>query len=116
MVVHVSTTDTAAADGAARTPTSGATGAIEDREHHGHVRGGDAASTLTTTSVSPRDPTTGAILAAVVTYDARTHRATLNPKATLAARHTYRVLLASSIRDRAGNALRATGWNFTTGR
>ena len=74
------------------------------------------ASTLTTTSVRLRDSTTGAILAAVVSYDARTHRATLNPKATLAARHTYRVLLASSIRDRAGNTLRATGWNFTTGR
>ena len=88
---------------------------IEDREHQGHVRGGDASVDPETTSVRLRDATTGAILAATVSYDARSHRATLNPKATLAARHTYRVLLESSIRDRAGNTLRATGWNFKTG-
>ena len=62
-----------------------------------------------------RDSTTGAILTAVVTYDAGKHRATLNPASKLAAKRTYRVLLSSSIRDKAGNALTATGWNFKTG-
>ncbi len=109
------TTDKKRPTVSARTPKSGATGASRTASIKVTFAEAMRASTLTTTSVRLRDATTGAILAAVVTYDARTHRATLNPKATLAARHTYRVLLASSIRDRAGNTLRATGWNFKTG-
>ena len=109
------TTDRKRPTVSARTPASGATGVSRSANIKVTFAEAMRGSTLTTTSVRLRDATTGAILAAVVTYDARTHRATLNPKATLAARHTYRVLLASSIRDRAGNTLRATGWNFKTG-
>ena len=99
----------------ARVPTSGATGASRTASIKVTFNEAMRASTLTTTRVRLRDSTTGAILAAVVTYDAGKHRATLNPASKLAAKRTYRVLLSSSIRDKAGNALTATGWNFKTG-
>ena len=99
----------------ARVPTSGATGASRTANIKVTFNEAMRASTLTIATVRLRDSTTGAILTAVVTYDAGKHRATLNPASKLAAKRTYRVLLSSSIRDKAGNALSATGWNFKTG-
>ncbi|HEY4190507.1 MAG TPA: Ig-like domain-containing protein [Candidatus Limnocylindrales bacterium] len=99
----------------ARSPKAAATGASRTASIRITFAEAMRAWTLTTSSVRLRDSTTGAILAATVRYDTRTHRATLNPTAKLAARHAYRVLLSSAIRDRAGNTLRATGWSFKTG-
>ena len=53
-------------------------------------------------------------VAGVVTYNATTRVATLNPNATLAADRTYTATL-SGIRDVAGNTMAASTWTFTTG-
>ncbi|MDD0858230.1 Ig-like domain-containing protein [Arthrobacter alpinus] len=53
-------------------------------------------------------------VAGVVTYDATTRVATLNPNATLTADRTYTATL-SGIRDVAGNTMVASTWTFTTG-
>jgi len=58
-------------------------------------------------------------LAAVVTYDAETRTATLNPNANLSNNITYTVTIkggVSGVKDLAGNALTSDfSWNFTTG-
>ena len=69
---------------------------------------------VSTTSVVLRSPS-GATVPAVVSYNATTRRATLNPNATLAARTRYTFSLTSGIRDRAGNPLTASTVAFTTG-
>ncbi|TFB71019.1 heme peroxidase [Cryobacterium sp. Hz9] len=51
---------------------------------------------------------------AVVSYNATTRVATLNPSATLIADRTYTATL-SGIRDVAGNLMVASSWSFTTG-
>ncbi len=56
----------------------------------------------------------GTAVSAVVTYNAATRTATLNPNANLLADRTYTVQLTNGIRDLQGNALPATTWNFTT--
>jgi len=53
-------------------------------------------------------------IAAVVTYNATTRVATLNPNATLAADQTFTATL-SGIRDVAGNTMTPSSWTFTTG-
>jgi len=58
----------------------------------------------------------GRRVAAVVSYNARTGVATLNPTSALAAGTRYTVVLGSTIKDRSGNALTAARWGFTTGR
>ena len=57
----------------------------------------------------------GATVGAVVSYNATTRTATLNPKASLAAGSRYTVRLSNGIKDARGNALAATTWSFTTG-
>ena len=57
----------------------------------------------------------GTAVPAVVSFDAITRVATLNPAATLAAGTTYAVGLTSAITDAAGNPITALGWSFTTG-
>ena len=58
----------------------------------------------------------GAILIpAVVTYNATTHVATLNPTATLPANTMFTATLTTGIKDTAGNPIAATSWPFTTG-
>ncbi|WP_345075681.1 peroxidase family protein, partial [Paeniglutamicibacter cryotolerans] len=56
----------------------------------------------------------GATVAAVVSYDAATRTATLNPNANLAANTRYTVGLTNGIMDGTGNLLVATTWSFTT--
>jgi len=48
-------------------------------------------------------------------YDEAKKRATLAPSAPLASRTSYRVLVAGTIRDLAGNPLTAASFGFTTG-
>lgn len=60
----------------------------------------------------------GTQVPAVVTYNASTFVATLNPNAALATDTRYTVTLtggAAAIRDAAGNPLVTTSWSFTTG-
>ena len=55
----------------------------------------------------------------MVSYNATTRVATLNPNSTLASRTKFTVTLtggATAIRDAAGNPLTTTNWSFTTGR
>ena len=57
----------------------------------------------------------GKPVAAVVTYNARTRVATLNPTRTLAADTTYIVTLSNGIKVGAGKSLVPTRWSFITG-
>ncbi|HET7399684.1 MAG TPA: Ig-like domain-containing protein [Intrasporangium sp.] len=57
----------------------------------------------------------GATLGALVTYNATTRVATLDPTANLAADTKYTATLTSGIKDAAGNPLVLTTWTFTTG-
>jgi hypothetical protein len=54
------------------------------------------------------------VIPAVVTYNATTRVATLNPNATLLADRTYTATVAG-VRDVAGNTMAATSWSFLTG-
>ncbi|WP_314193920.1 Ig-like domain-containing protein [uncultured Arthrobacter sp.] len=59
----------------------------------------------------------GATVPAVVSYDAATHTATLNPEVLLAASQKYTVTLtggASAIRDAAGTPFVTGSWSFAT--
>lgn len=98
-----------------KVPASSATGVSRTANVSATFSEAMRASTVTTATVRLQDTTTGAIVPAVVSYSATYRRATLNPSGTLAARRTYKVLLSSSIRDRAGNRLPATTWSFRTG-
>lgn len=69
---------------------------------------------ISTSTVVLRTPT-GAVVRAVVTYNATTRRVTLNPSVTLAPRTRYSFILSPVIRDRGGNPLTLTAWAFTTG-
>ncbi|MCA9907505.1 MAG: Ig-like domain-containing protein, partial [Anaerolineae bacterium] len=73
------------------------------------------ALTLTTASVRLRADGAGSDVVAVVTYDAGTNSAILNPDADLAPATLYTVTVASTVADSAGNALGADDtWTFTT--
>ena len=54
------------------------------------------------------------VIPAVVTYNATTRVATLNPTSTLLADRTYKATL-SGIRDVAGNTMATSAWSFITG-
>jgi ELWxxDGT repeat protein len=53
-------------------------------------------------------------IAAAVSYDAATRKATLNPSADLGRNKVYTVTLTSGIKDGAGNTLNSVSWTFTT--
>jgi Ca2+-binding RTX toxin-like protein/methionine-rich copper-binding protein CopC len=57
---------------------------------------------------------TGASVAAAVSYNLFTRTATLNPTANLLTSRTYTVQLTNGITDLTGNPITATTWNFTT--
>jgi len=64
-----------------------------------------------------KNATTGAAIAAAVTYNATTRVATLDPTANLAVNTPYTATLtggASAIRDAANNPLATLSWTFTT--
>lgn len=77
------------------------------------------AATISASTIELRDPA-GAVVPAVVTYNAATRVATLNPNANLATGNAYYTAVvrggASGAKDAAGNALTAdVSWAFTTG-
>jgi subtilisin family serine protease len=57
----------------------------------------------------------GQPVAATVTFDPETNRATVDPAALLASRSTYRIDVFGPVQDLAGLALVATSFSFTTG-
>jgi Tol biopolymer transport system component len=70
------------------------------------------------TTFTLRNTSTGAAVAAAVTYNATTRVATLNPSAALAADTRYTATLtggSAAVRDLAGNPLATTSWNFLSG-
>ena len=77
----------------------------------------EAVQGISSTTMRVKNPA-GTVLSAVVSYNATTRVATLNPAANLVADTKYSVSLkggVTGIRDLAGNPLVSTGWNFTTG-
>lgn len=95
-----------------RSPASGAVGV--SRVSNVTVGFTEPVAGVSTASVVLRSPS-GATVPAVVTYNATTRRATLNPNATLAARTRYTLGLTSGIHDTAGNILTPSTAAFTTG-
>lgn len=57
---------------------------------------------------------TGRAVSVVVTYDTALRRVTINPRLTLYGTTRYRIQILSGIRDRAGHALPARNYDFTT--
>jgi hypothetical protein len=77
----------------------------------------EAVQGVSGTTFTLRNPA-GTVITAVVSYNATTRVATLNPSATLAAGTKYTARLTggtTAIRDVAGNPLALTSWSFTTG-
>ncbi len=54
------------------------------------------------------------VIPSVVTYNAATRTATLNPRANLASGKRYIAMLTSGVKDSAGNSFRQSSWRFTT--
>jgi type VII secretion-associated serine protease mycosin len=105
--------DTARPAASARTPGSGATGVNYDAALT--VTFNEAVTGVSASTYVLRN-SSGTAVAATVTYDASTRRATLRPKSPLAGEKPYTASLTSAIKDSAGNALTATSWSFTTGK
>jgi dipeptidyl aminopeptidase/acylaminoacyl peptidase len=99
---------------ATRTPAAGATGVLVGSNVTATFS--EAVQGVSGTTVTLRSAA-GTAVAAVVTYDAATRRATLNPNADLARGSRYTATLtgsATAIHDLAGNPLTTVSWSFTT--
>jgi|GEM_PF-2384923 len=96
----------------ARSPAVNTMGA--SRTNNITTRFGTAVTGVSRSSFTLRTKA-GKAVAAVVTYNARTRVATLNPTRTLAADTTYIVTLNNRIKIGAGKSLAPTRWSFTTG-
>ena len=101
---------------ARRTPASGATSV--SRTGNVTATFSEKVTGVTGATVTLRKATTGALVPAVVTYNATTRVATLNPSGTLTARTKYTVKVTggvTAVRDLASNPLASSSWSFTTG-
>jgi Bacterial Ig-like domain len=109
--------DTTAPTITARTPAANATAVALGVNATATFSEAMNATTVTGTSVTLRlgTATTGALIAAAVSYNATTRVVTLNPTSNLAADTRYTVRLGTGNKDAAGNALVATSWTFLTG-
>ncbi|MBG6212565.1 hypothetical protein RCH23_001057 [Cryobacterium sp. CAN_C3] len=94
----------------ARTPASGARSVSQTNNLSATFS--EAVTGVSGTTFVLRLGTT--VIPAVVTYNATTRVATLNPNATLLADRTYTATL-SGIRDVAGNTMVSSSWSFITG-
>jgi len=72
-------------------------------------------STVTASNITLRLQSSGAAVAAIVTYDATTRVATVTPTAPLAQNTNYNVLISAALKDLAGNPLTALLITFRTG-
>jgi len=68
------------------------------------------------TTFTLKKTSNGRAVTVTVSYNSRTHVATLNPSVTLARNTTYTATLGSRIKDSDGNPITAMSWRFTTGR
>ncbi len=103
----------------ARSPAVGATGVSRTANVTVTFNEAMNATTISGTTFELRDPA-NALVPAVVSYNATTRVATLNPNPTLAALTTYAARVRGGaadprVKDAAGNALAAdASWTFTT--
>jgi len=98
----------------AKTPPAGATGVSVSIAPTATFSRAMDASTITASSFTLKT-SSGASIAAAVSYDATTLTATLKPNAILASSTTYTATLAATIRAADGAALApAVSWSFTT--
>ena len=95
-----------------RTPAAGATRI--SRTANVTATTSERVTGVTTGTFALRKAGTTAVIPAVVSYNATTRVATLNPSVTLAANTTYTAVVSTNIRDLAGNSLLNTSWSFTT--
>lgn len=68
------------------------------------------------TTFTLKKTSNGRAVTVTVSYNSRTHVATLNPSVTLARNTTYTATLGNRIKDSDGNPITAMSWRFTTGR
>jgi hypothetical protein len=109
--------DTVAPTVTARTPSTNATGVSRTRDITATFSEG--VTGVGGTTVTLKNASTGAVIAAGVSYSASTRVVTLNPSPTLAANTRFTVTLtggAGAIKDAAGNPLTTVSWTFTTSR
>jgi Bacterial Ig-like domain len=111
--MRVPTPDRTRPSVAARTPTSGKTHVDRDRDIT--VRFSEAVRNVTLKTLRMINTRTGRIVSARVSYDAKTHVATLNPTYRESAWRWYRVYVRSGITDMSGNTIVTTSWSFKTG-
>ncbi|HET7475821.1 MAG TPA: peroxidase family protein [Dermatophilaceae bacterium] len=107
--------DTAAPTVTATSPTAGATSVPIGSNVTATFSKDLNAATVTGTTFTLRVGTlaTGTLVGRVVTYDAATRTATLNPNANLAPGTLYTARLRTGITDTAGNPLAPVTWSFT---
>lgn len=115
----ITAADTTAPTVTAISPAAGATGRSRAVNVLATFSEAMDPATINTNTFQLRSPN-GTLVAAVVTYDATTRRATLNPSANLAAGTTYTATVIGGttdprVKDLAGNALATNRtWQFTT--
>jgi hypothetical protein len=102
----------------ATNPANGATGTARSANVTATFNEGMAATSINATTFQLRVSSSGALVAARVTYNATTRVATLDPSGSLLRTTRYTATLTSGITDAAGNALSSAPvtWSFTTGR
>jgi Domain of unknown function (DUF4082)/Bacterial Ig-like domain/Bacterial Ig domain len=120
LVVNVvSAVDTTPPTITTRSPASGASGVSRTANIIVTFSEAMTASTIAGSTIELRDPA-NALVSAVVSYNATTRVATLNPGPTLRALTTYTVRVRGGstdprVKDAAGNAMAADStWSFTT--
>jgi hypothetical protein len=96
----------------AKAPAAGATGV--SRLANVTATFSEPVINVTTRTIYLRKAGTSVNVAAVVTYNATTRQATLNPSVTLAASSSYTATIYD-IYDGTGNQVPVTSWTFTTG-
>ena len=109
--------DTTAPTVTSRSPSNNATGASRTRDITATFSEG--VTGVGGTTVTLKNASTGAVIAAGVSYSASTRVVTLNPSSTLAANTRFTVTLTGgtgAIKDAAGNPLTTVSWTFTTSR
>ncbi len=84
------------------------------RQRPGHVLGGHGRRHGVEHDVHAGDGRRHSALAAVVSYDAATRTATLDPNSDLAPATSYTATATVGVRDVAGNPIAAKVWSFTT--
>lgn len=104
------TFDTAAPRVSSRSPLTNATGVAPSSNVR--VTFNEAVKNVSGATFKLKQGTT--VVPAVVSYNATTRTATLNPNANLASGKKYTVTLGAGIKDGVGNSLAPTSWSFTT--